>query len=198
MDADASNVYDGIGRRVREKRLALGWTLDDLAATSGVSRRMVVNVEQGAVNSSIGTLLRLSDALGIGIPSLVSQERVTSMSMTPRGHGTALWSGANGGEAILIAGTTPPDVVELWEWTLGPGDRHDSEAHAAGTREIAHVREGAMRIETPSRSVNLDTGDTLVFESDVDHAYVNDFTETTKFTLVVFEPDVRSAVESRA
>ena len=32
---------------------------------------MVVSVEQGAVNPSVGTLLRLSDALGVGLPALV-------------------------------------------------------------------------------------------------------------------------------
>ena len=32
---------------------------------------MVVNVEQGTANPSVGTLLRISDALGIGLPALV-------------------------------------------------------------------------------------------------------------------------------
>ena len=32
---------------------------------------MVVNVEQGAANPSVGTLLRISDALGVGLPALV-------------------------------------------------------------------------------------------------------------------------------
>ena len=36
-----------------------------------MSRRALVNVEQGAANPSVGTLLRLSDALGVGLPALV-------------------------------------------------------------------------------------------------------------------------------
>ncbi len=32
---------------------------------------MLVNVEQGSTNPSIATLLRLSDALGVGLPALV-------------------------------------------------------------------------------------------------------------------------------
>jgi transcriptional regulator with XRE-family HTH domain len=45
--------------------------LDQLAETAGVSRRLVVNVEQGTTNPSVGTLLRISDALGVGLPALV-------------------------------------------------------------------------------------------------------------------------------
>jgi ribosome-binding protein aMBF1 (putative translation factor) len=33
-----------IGRRVRASRTELGWTLDRLAARSGVSRRMLISV----------------------------------------------------------------------------------------------------------------------------------------------------------
>ena len=50
-------------------RHELRWTLDQLAEAAGVSRRMVVNVEQGTANPSVGTLLRLGEALGVGLPA---------------------------------------------------------------------------------------------------------------------------------
>jgi transcriptional regulator with XRE-family HTH domain len=191
-------VHRGIGIRVRASRQALGWTLDDLAAASSVSRRMIVSVEQGTVNASIGTLLRLSDALGVGIPALVSPERVAPRAITRRGDGTRLWESVGGGRGILLAGTAPPDVLELWEWSLCPGDRHVSEAHRIGTREIVHVREGRVCIETGDRSVDLSEGDTLVFETDVDHAYANPHDQWARFSLVVLEPNVYSSKEINA
>jgi DNA-binding MarR family transcriptional regulator/DNA-binding XRE family transcriptional regulator len=60
-----------IGMRVRQKRQERSWTLDQLAEAAGVSRRMVVKVEQGATNPSVGILLKLSVALGVGLPALV-------------------------------------------------------------------------------------------------------------------------------
>jgi Cupin domain len=48
--------------------------------------------------------------------------------------------------AVLVAGTEPPDVTELWEWTLGPGQSHSSEAHAAGTRELLFVLDGQLEL----------------------------------------------------
>ena len=62
-----------IGGRVRASRQANGWTLDQMAERSGVSRRMVVKVEKGDTNPSVTTLLLLSDALGIGLPTLVAE-----------------------------------------------------------------------------------------------------------------------------
>src|SRR3989304_1555334 len=72
MSAADTSLVSLIGERVRARRHARGWTLDELAERSGVSRRMLVNIEQGVTNASIATLLRLSEALGLGLPSLVA------------------------------------------------------------------------------------------------------------------------------
>src|SRR5262249_60524288 len=68
--AGADSVARAIGGRVRHGRNSRGWTLDQLAERSGVSRRMLVSIEQGSANPSIATLLLISDALGIGLPAL--------------------------------------------------------------------------------------------------------------------------------
>ena len=55
-----------------------------------MSCRMVVNVEQGAANPSVGTLLRISDALGIGLPSLVQRSQPKPVKVTRAGEGAAV------------------------------------------------------------------------------------------------------------
>jgi transcriptional regulator with XRE-family HTH domain len=65
-------VAQAIATNVRRGRTARGWTLDELVERSGVSRRTLVQIEQGKTNPSIGILLRLSDALGVGLPQLVA------------------------------------------------------------------------------------------------------------------------------
>ncbi len=136
MDDEAAALGTLIGERVRLERKRRSWTLDQLAQRSGVSRRMLVTIEQGATNPSIATLLRLSDALGVGLPALVAPAPQSSVSVTRKADRAALWSSEAGGVAYLAAGTEPPDfAVELRDWHLGPGDDHRSEAHSAGTRE---------------------------------------------------------------
>ncbi|HQD01633.1 MAG TPA: helix-turn-helix transcriptional regulator, partial [Dermatophilaceae bacterium] len=144
--ATASAIGMAIGRRVRGARTDLGWTLDQLAQRAGVSRRLLVNVEQGSTNPTIGTLLRLSDALGIGLPALVDTSGDPSAPVTVRraADQTPVWTSTNGGSATMVAGTAPPDICELWDWRLGPGDAHTSEAHRAGTRELLLVLSGTV------------------------------------------------------
>jgi quercetin dioxygenase-like cupin family protein len=153
---------------------------------------MVVNVEQGAANPSVGTLLRISDALGVGLPALVESPQRRPVKVTRRGDGAALWSGEAGGRGVLVAGTESPDVVELWDWTLGPGDHHMSEAHSPGTKELLQVQQGTITVVVEDQPVILDAGDALTFPGDVAHSYANRGTEPARFSLAVFEPGVGS------
>ena len=153
---------------------------------------MVVNVEQGTVNPSVGTLLRISDALGVGLPALVEPARPQPVKVTRHGQGAVLWSGEFGGRGVLVAGTEPPDVVELWDWTLGPADQHASEAHTAGTQELLQVRQGEVTVQVGEQSVTLTAGDSVVFGGGVAHSYANRSAQTARFSLAVFEPGVGS------
>jgi transcriptional regulator with XRE-family HTH domain len=190
MDENIADLAVAIGARVRQERQERHWTLDRLAAAAGVSRRMLVNVEQGSANPSVGTLLRLGDALGVGLPALVETRQPKPVKITRRGEGAVLWSSDSGGRGVLVAGTQPPDVLELWDWTLAPGDHHDSEAHASGTRELLHVQQGTVTLGVGEQSVTLRAGDAVSFPGDVAHSYANPGAEAARFSLAVFEPGV--------
>jgi transcriptional regulator with XRE-family HTH domain len=192
MDESTTALAVAIGGRVRQERQSRGWTLDQLAEAAGVSRRMVVNVEQGAANPSVGTLLRISDALGVGLPALVESPRPKPVKVTRRGEGAALWSSESGGRGVLVAGTESPDVVELWDWILGPGDRHVSEAHSPGTKELLQVQQGSVTVVVADESLLLSAGDAVSFPGDVAHSYANPGTEHARFSMSVFEPGVGS------
>jgi transcriptional regulator with XRE-family HTH domain len=196
MDQSTADLSTAIGARVKSERQSRHWTLDQLADAAGVSRRMVVNVEQGAANPSVGTLLRISDALGIGLPALVEPPQRKPVTVIRRGDGAVLWTGEGGGRGVLVAGTAPPDVVELWDWTQGPGDRHASEAHASGTRELVQVQLGTITIDIAGQLVILGVGDAVAFPGDVAHAYANPYDEPARFSLAVFEPGVGSRTRS--
>ncbi|MGG5260582.1 helix-turn-helix domain-containing protein [Phycicoccus avicenniae] len=198
MDEQAAALAATIGSRVRGRRQAKGWTLDQLAGAADVSRRAVVNVEQGVANPSVGTLLRLSDALGVGLPVLVGPAEPLPVAMTRAGEGAVLWNGEHGGRAVLVAGTEPPDVAELWDWTLAVGECHESEAHAAGTQELIQVHAGTLTLGVGDQSLTLSPGDAVAFSGDVAHRYANESGSRVQFSLAVFEPGVGASPTSEA
>ena len=191
MSSIASEVSERtehtVGARVREFRALRLWTLDELAAQSGVSRRAIVNIEQDAVNPTIGVLLRLAAAFGVSLSAVVSTPaRGIAHTVRP----TVLWRGDAGGTGTLHGSTDAPTVMELWTWVMYPGEAHISEAHTLGTHEILHVTEGALVMDVDGISHPLGAGDTLSFPSDVPHAYIAAGTAPTTFTLSVLQPGV--------
>jgi transcriptional regulator with XRE-family HTH domain len=192
MDAGAAELASAIGRRVKRERHARHWTLDELADAAGVSRRLVINVEKGAANPSVAILLRLSDALGIGLPALVEPPQRRPLKVTRTGEGAVLWNSQAGGRGVLVAGTQPPDVVELWDWTLAPADTHESDAHARGTKELLQVQHGEVTVTVAGEQTSLVVGDAITFDGDLAHSYTNPGDESARFLLAVFEPGVGS------
>lgn len=191
MNDLANSLSRAIGARVKNERTARQWTLDRLAEAAGVSRRMVVNVEQGVANPSVATLVRISDALSIGLPSLVEPPTTESTRLTRDGEGSVLWRGEHGGEGVLLVGTQQADSVELWEWTLAVDDVHRSDAHAPGTRELLQVRSGRVSVSSGSQVHILAPGDAIAFAGDNSHSYMNAGKEEARFLLAVFKPDLR-------
>ena len=188
MGIDAATLAAEIGARVKAARSELGWTLDQLAEHAAISRRMVVNVEQGAANPSLGTLLHLSEALGIGVSELVEPPATDRFTITRAGNGATLWHGDRGGDGVLITSARTPDSFELWSWRLAAGETHASDAHPTGTHELLQVTEGTLAVTVGEERVELGVGDALALPGDVAHSYANETSGSTRFTMAVYEP----------
>lgn len=63
-----------LGERVRRYRIALGYSLSDLARQSGVSRSYLYQVESGESSPTEEKLLALANALGISVAELLGQD----------------------------------------------------------------------------------------------------------------------------
>jgi transcriptional regulator with XRE-family HTH domain len=174
-----------IALAVRRLRSARSWTLNELAARSGVSRRLVVQIEQAQANPSIGTLLRLADAFEVALSELLPEPPAATVGIRPAGEKVQLWSGPRGGAGRLLINRGP---LELWSWTLGPGESHESEAHHAGCVELLTVPTGTLQLDVGGESFTLNSGDSAWFEATEAHAYRNPTRSTTHFTLAVFAP----------
>src|SRR5262245_63777834 len=139
---DDAGIRAAVAAHIRARRQARRLSLDALAARSGVSKGMLVQIEQGTTNPSIGTLCRVAAALGASVADLVDLAPEGQDEVVLAAAARVLWRGRHGGHATLLVGSSGPDMLELWGWELRPGDRYDAIAHPPGTVELVHVTQG--------------------------------------------------------
>jgi transcriptional regulator with XRE-family HTH domain len=63
-------VLSELGKRIREKRKALGWTQEDLAAKAGIDRSYIGGVERGERNLTFTMLCEICKSLGSSVADL--------------------------------------------------------------------------------------------------------------------------------
>jgi transcriptional regulator with XRE-family HTH domain len=184
------DVNAAVGRNVRGHRTMLAWTLDDLAARSGVSKGMLSQVEQARTNPSVATICRLATAFGVSIASLVEAPEVPSARVVRAGDAVTLWAGEQAGSAArLLVGSGTSQQVELWDVRMLPGDGYASEAHPSGTRELLLVIEGELTLELDGDRQLVCAGDAIAFVADRSHAYRNQGTRPLRYALSVIHRD---------
>lgn len=185
-----------IAGRILALRKARRFSLDQLAARSDVSKGMLVQIEQGRANPSIAILCRVAAGLGVSVVELVQTEaepmspvRIAQPELARR-----LWTGPHGGDASLVVGSNGPDMLELWNWTLHPGERFEAQPHPAGTQELIQVAEGSLSLEVDGVSYLVSQGASAHALTDRPHAYACAGTTPTRFTMVVHEPHPAQAL----
>jgi len=178
-----------VAGHVRALRTARGWSLDELAGRSGVSKGMLVQIEAARTNPSVGTLVRIADAFGVTIARLLEPMEERTVRVSDAEDAPRLWRGEPGSFGRLLRGMNDPSFVELWEWRFAPGDRHASENHMPGTREVLHVLEGTLTLTADGIDHTARPGQTIDFLADRPHAYRNDSAEEARVVMVVVVPN---------
>lgn len=132
--ADVAQVSLAVANRIRNWRKDKKLSLDELSRRASVSKGMLVEIEKGAANPSIAILCKLAAALGVSVADIVNVSSEPVVHVIEKQAIPVLWQGAKGGSARLLAGTAGPDMIELWQWEMQPGEHFSS----PGTRQ-AHV-----------------------------------------------------------
>lgn len=166
-----SHVLQHVSDRIRHARLAHQWSQQTLADRAKVSRRMLGAIESGESNVSLVTLDRIATALGLTFAELVREPSMTIGTTAP----VVVWRGQRrGSEAKLLLATAAHQRVELWEWSLAPGERYRAEPDPPGTQEFIYVTDGNLVLELEDHRQELKAGDAVAFRSDQAYLYLNE------------------------
>lgn len=89
--------------------------------------------------------------------------------------------------ARLLAGTSGPNMIEMWRWEMRPGELFKSSSHPNGTHELFHVEQGELRIEVGQTVLVVPAGSSAVARTDAPHQYANDGESNLVFMMTVVE-----------
>lgn len=169
---DAINRH--LGARVKQLRTERGWSLEALAAASGVSRSMLSQIEREQANPTLAVTLRIARAFGMALGDLLQMPSATSNVSVIRAEDRAYHYRSD--KDCRIRTLSPLNLekdVEFYEVELQPGGALRSSSHFEGTREFLTVQKGRIRVESGGDADELNPGDSASYRADVPHAIIN-------------------------
>lgn len=183
-------VSAAIAGRIATFRKSRRTSFDQLAAQCGVSKGMLVQIEQGKANPSIGILCRIAAALKVSVAELVevAPSESRKVRIVSAAESSVLWAGPSGGRARLLIGSDGPEMLEHWLWELNPGERFDAQIHPAGTQELISVLEGSLLLHLNGSEHIIESGASAHARTDCEHAYSCSGDVPVRFVMVVLEP----------
>src|SRR4029077_8509314 len=184
----ATDITGALARAMQMLRTERGWSLDQLATRSGVSKGVLVALEQGRSNPNLATLARISDAFGVPVTRLVELTSEREVRITGAREARVLWHGPSGGTGTILGATEAPWAAELWRWTVQPGEGWGGDAHTPANRELVWVVSGMVTLTVAGRAYQVQAGDCARFPGSVPHAYRNEGAEPVSLTMVVVVP----------
>lgn len=184
MSFDPKKLLGTVSQNIVKKRRSLKWSQQDLAERSDVSRRMIGMIEGGESNVSLATLGHIAAAFKLTFSELVTDLAVDGHDRPDKG--IQLWQGSRPGTKVDLLQSFPASrTVELWKWTIAPGDRYQGEPDLPGYREMVYVIRGELTLEREEGVQVLKAGDSLAFPSDRPYAFANTGKGSLSFVLNV-------------
>jgi len=177
MLSQSKLVLGNLALNLRRLRLATGMSQEELGKRAGLSRRMVNGVEAGNTNISLVNLDHLAAALNVSFVDLIRDAE------TPTNDVNALiWQGASvDSRARLLGIAAATRNVELWTWSLAPGERYDALPDAVGFYEMILVTAGELTISFTDEIKLVLAGDFAIYRSSQTYAYLNNGSEIVHF-----------------
>jgi len=176
-----------IGPRVRALRDAMGLSLRDLAARSGVSAPMLSQVERGETSPTLAVAAKIASGLELTLSQLLRLDEGEHVVVS-RAAGRR--SSSRGGHRFEeLTPPLPGQRADVSLHSLRPGAAtgglDDPPMHEPGSRETAVVLRGTVALVVDGTRHELHEDDAVTFDADLPHHFENEGEEKAEFLAVI-------------
>ena len=162
-----------LGNVIRELRLKDNLTIAEVAAQAVISRGMVSKIENGQVSTSLETLSKIAQALGVSLAHLFRHYNMPSggAQLVKNGEGMeVVRRGTRRGHTyhLLAYDQGPKKTFEPFLITMDDASEVFPTFEHPGT-EFIHMLEGRIEYRHGQHTYMLEPGDSLTFRGDIPH-----------------------------
>jgi transcriptional regulator with XRE-family HTH domain len=162
-----------LGNVIRELRLKDNLTIAEVAAQAGISRGMVSKIENGQVSTSLETLSKIAQALGVSLAHLFRHYNMPSggAQLVRTGEGMeVVRRGTRRGHTyhLLAYDQGPKKTFEPFLITMDDASEVFPTFEHPGT-EFIHMLKGRIEYRHGLQTYILEPGDSLTFRGDIPH-----------------------------
>lgn len=183
------NVNERLARRLKSLREARGWSLDALAARSGVSRSNISLIERGQSSPTASVLDKLSAGLGVTLASLFEEPAAAGAPASPlaRVAEQAVWTDPASGYLRRNVSPAVRSPIQLVDVRFPAGQRVAYEA--AAREEEVHQQvwmiDGTMKLTVGDTTWRLEAGDCLAMTLDAPIVFHNPGTREARYLVAL-------------
>ena len=162
-----------LGMQIRRQRQAQELKIADVARIAGISQGMLSKIENAQVSTSLDTLSRLCDALGMPMSKLFSQydQQDSGALLVEAGEGLeVVRRGTEKGHTYQLLNHTrgPNKTFEAYMVSMGDASEEFPTFAHPGT-EFLHLLEGELVYRHGNQLYPMKAGDSLTFDGEVPH-----------------------------
>jgi transcriptional regulator with XRE-family HTH domain len=181
------SIQTQIAENLKNIRKLRGYSYDQLAHVTGVSKGMLSQIEKGESSPTVNTLWKIANGLQVSFSSLVEETEPT-ISVVRLNQKTAV---SENNELFQVYPYFPFDSAkkfEIYYMEFKPGCVHTSERHHGSVEEYVLVCEGEATISIHGDEYVLKKGDSMKFQANQSHTYANHTEVTTSCYLLIYYP----------
>jgi transcriptional regulator with XRE-family HTH domain len=156
-----------LGSRLHAMRESRGWTLEDLADRTELSRPYLSRLEAGDRQPSIAALCSIAKAFDVSVAALFEQPEPGLGCVIVR-KGTGVAQSVNNLSFVPLSASTKPFNLQPIALTI-PADRPGDETYQHDGEEWLHVLEGRVQLSVDGTLHALEPGDSAHFDSRLPH-----------------------------
>ncbi len=176
-----------IGAKLRDRRLTLKLTLDELASRTGMTKGHISAIERDTASPSVSSLLAICRELGVSVGSLFEEPESLLVRASER---PPIEFGGEGIDDFLLTPLKGSRMQAILS-RMQPGGSAGADLYSLqADEEFVFVLKGSVRIQINEEVVLLNEGDALKFNPRQPHNFANASDTSEAIALFFFVPPV--------